>query len=452
MKTRIGICGALVGTSLMSCSVVPTLEQATGEEKPAILISQIVERVKCELSDSFDARIDDEQFRWLQSWTAKVDLTVQINDQGGVSPSGSYTAYQKNAFNYAAGSTSLTTTAIQAVNQSFTLSVGGGYNEQAQRSETVSFAVSLREMKDWRSGKLSYRGKYPEQAIGDTPHCSTIRPELRGYLGLKEWIDSALTPIEIGQLHAGIHPDPVNTPSKPAGAPAGAKGFRAVDIDINKAKARVDIAVSRATSAASAARKSATAVADSAAKIQAAKGKYIDPFMEVLAPDLKRTVTLDMNTLAKALTTSQADAKDANAAKDDADKIKREVTDAIDAGKTVFPEDQVKQAEIDATDADNFASNASAQKDGAAKIEDDLTHFKPNPPIDGLLHSVQFVLAYNASITPNWSLLLWKGPGLTLPGASLSGTRTHILNIALGSPTEQARLIQNITIANTGPH
>lgn len=63
-----------------------------------------------------------------------------------------------------------------------------------------------------------------------------------------------------------------------------------------------------------------------------------------------------------------------------------------------------------------------------------------------------FCLVYNASVTPNWSLLVWKGPGLTVPGASLSGTKTNVLNIALGAPGEQNRLIQNITVSNTTSH
>jgi hypothetical protein len=71
-----------------------------------------------------------------------------------------------------------------------------------------------------------------------------------------------------------------------------------------------------------------------------------------------------------------------------------------------------------------------------------------NPPVDGLLHSVQFVVAYGASVSPNWTLLKWKGPSLTVPGASASGLRTHILNIALGPPAEQNRLIQNQTVIN----
>src|ERR1700678_4293990 len=102
------------GFLLSSCSTVPPLDQAAGDSHPDILIGNVVNRVKCELADSFAdiwaAKEDDgsaNKLKWLQDWTAKVDLTLQINDSAGVSPSGSRTIFDRNAFNYAAGSSSL---------------------------------------------------------------------------------------------------------------------------------------------------------------------------------------------------------------------------------------------------------------------------------------------------------------------------------------------------------
>jgi hypothetical protein len=109
----------------------------------------------------------------------------------------------------------------------------------------------------------------------------------------------------------------------------------------------------------------------------------------------------------------------------------------------------VLNAEREADNAKKFADDAAKQRTNANTIATNLTGFRPNPPIDGLLHSVQFIVTYGGSVTPNWSLLLWKGPGLTIPGASLSGIRTNILSIALGPTAEQNRLILNQTIANS---
>ena len=81
----------------------------------------------------------------------------------------------------------------------------------------------------------------------------------------------------------------------------------------------------------------------------------------------------------------------------------------------------------------------------------------PDPPIDSMLHSVQFIVTYGASVAPNWNLALFKGPAATGNLASASGVRTHLLNIAVGPRTggdksqEQNRLIANQNILLTRP-
>jgi hypothetical protein len=71
----------------------------------------------------------------------------------------------------------------------------------------------------------------------------------------------------------------------------------------------------------------------------------------------------------------------------------------------------------------------------------------PDPPIDSLSHSVQFIVAYGAGISPNWVLLQWKGPASSGSLASLGGGRTHTLNLTLGpSKGEQSRALQTLAI------
>jgi hypothetical protein len=48
---------------------------------------------------------------------------------------------------------------------------------------------------------------------------------------------------------------------------------------------------------------------------------------------------------------------------------------------------------------------------------------------------MNFVVTVGLSTTPNWSLLHWKGPANGSSLASISGIRTHTLNIAMGAPT-----------------
>ena len=56
-----------------------------------------------------------------------------------------------------------------------------------------------------------------------------------------------------------------------------------------------------------------------------------------------------------------------------------------------------------------------------------------DPPISTIGQSVQFILIYTGNVTPTWTFVAFKGPNNPL--FSASGTRTHMLNITLGSPT-----------------
>jgi hypothetical protein len=59
-----------------------------------------------------------------------------------------------------------------------------------------------------------------------------------------------------------------------------------------------------------------------------------------------------------------------------------------------------------------------------------------DPPIDTVSHQVQFIIVWNASATPSWTLLHFKGPGpATGTLASLTKTKTHTLNLVMGPPS-----------------
>ena len=80
------------------------------------------------------------------------------------------------------------------------------------RTETVSFTVALDELKRWRQDedRLASNPLYAD----NSNNCKVARlAGLTGNLGLKEWVDAAFYPVEVGQLQAGIHQ-----------APAGVKG------------------------------------------------------------------------------------------------------------------------------------------------------------------------------------------------------------------------------------
>ena len=176
--------------------------------------------------------VEDPRFYWLQNWTAKVDLTLQINTQVGLTPTVATTKFFKNAFNFDAGSTSLTSKVIQAVQQTFSVNAGATLNEQAQRLETVTFSLSLKEIKVWRE-RLRQESTYTQQ----DPFCDPGWRGLTGHLGLKEWVQSALYPVAVSELQAGEHPSPAGGACRPP--PSGGSGVKA------KAAVYKDVALAR---------------------------------------------------------------------------------------------------------------------------------------------------------------------------------------------------------------
>jgi hypothetical protein len=72
----------------------------------------------------------------------------------------------------------------------------------------------------------------------------------------------------------------------------------------------------------------------------------------------------------------------------------------------------------------------------AKALEDSLLGLQLDPPLDAIGGQVQFIIVLNASISPSWTLLHFKGPTPgSGSGASASATLTHTLNIAMGPPS-----------------
>jgi hypothetical protein len=154
----------------------------------------------------------DVKFAWLQNWTAQVDLTLQIIDNATLSPGASLTEPFHNGYSAAAGPSTISTkgvlgTTLSAIPQGFAIAAGVSLNGQAQRTETLSFVLSVKELKEWRDSPQTRQ----LCAISDNM-------DLRGRLGLKEWVHDALLPVATDRelLYAGYHP-------KPAGAPGSAQ-------------------------------------------------------------------------------------------------------------------------------------------------------------------------------------------------------------------------------------
>lgn len=456
-----------------SCVATPPLSQATGSAQSNIMIRDVVQRVKCELSDAFDEKTRQPEFLWLANWMAHVDLTLTINDNAGISPSGSFTRFQQNAVNLDAGPNSFPATASRAVvNQFFSVSVGAALSGQAVRTETVSFTIALDELRLWRKrlDMIEADPNFPPEKKS----CNFgLAAGVTGNLGLKEWVDSAFFPVEpgnfpdgLGQLQAGVHSaGTAKAPSVSVPQPgsAGPKAASALTVGeaLKKIKDWQDILarLEAATKANSAAIDEGKMSIPKARNSIRQKMKDAAQYRYVLAPylkerysqvrylidqysiDLTRCVSIksDANALASKLYDSLKGFPDPT------QSVAKINTPGFDP--TAFFKDYNALADqITAFQLDANGKPASDLKDSqyaaamakCAKIVEEAVNLpsklpqQVDPPIDAVLHSLTFVVNYGANVTPSWTLLQWKGPGQSANFASAAGVTTHGLVISMG--------------------
>jgi hypothetical protein len=174
MRVRLRALLAAVGSALLAggCVTIPSLE---GNR---IAISDVVERVKCDLADALP---DPYKYPWMANWVAKVDLTLIVNEQAGLTPTVSFVDLRPTAVVPGVGN----------IMQNFVFGAAAGATTTAVRTDSLSFSLSMVELRYKRQEErcVFYAG------LG-----------LDGDLGLKEWIVSALEPVDRGVLTVGYHP------------------------------------------------------------------------------------------------------------------------------------------------------------------------------------------------------------------------------------------------------
>jgi hypothetical protein len=191
------ILAVLIGLGASDCVRAPDADPiASGPS-----IDRIVRRIKCDLVEAVGPLLANPKYTWLQTWTAQASLTLIVNDGSTITPGATFTHPLP-----------MVTIPGRVMNmgQSFNLGVGAGFNTTASHNETVTFSMSLQEIKDeHRSDSGSEFCDYPNFV------------DLHSELGLRTWIDDALSP-------AGNNPEGFRylTPghhktSKATGGPSG---------------------------------------------------------------------------------------------------------------------------------------------------------------------------------------------------------------------------------------
>jgi hypothetical protein len=375
---------------LISCSTVPPLRE------DGIAISEIVQRVKCEIAYAIpkpEGKWPTGRYQWLRNWTAKVDLTLITNDQSVISPGASWIL------------------PLRKLGETFTIGAGGGLTNNAIRNESLSFTLSLEELRN---------------SVLDC-HLEGRR-DLYGHLGLEEWIRSAIAPAEYKILTIGKHAAP-GTAKKADTTGGGAKS--------NLANPKIAAMTDELSTALNYASQAEAALADAVLWSQRAI---------VQADTVSAPVRLAMIQNAfDADATANARAKDAAEQK----TLFNKNYNSLSAAEKLL--DQVKNLKVLMDGTTDNPGPVTRANTAAAAADKSIEGIPIDPPIDSIAHQVQFIVVASASVTPNWSLVHFKGPSANGSFASVNETRTHTLNIALGAPGtsvnasgEQLRQLTNL--------
>ena len=396
-----------------------------------VSVDEIVRRLKCELLDAIDEkRAEDPRFNFLTQWSAKVHLTLVVDDQISINPGATFIE------------------PLRVAGTSRSLAVGAGLTTQAVRTEDIEFFMSFPEIfKDMSK---------PEKFSTLYGYC--VRQPgllLESDLGLKAVIDKALAPVGAGILYTGAgNPGiqggqpkvpgnevrsiettlanlraiererrPSLSPSELAQSPAGKKSqeleFSIQSLDKAENKTQQQLQQLQAETA------EKNKLTDNLAKakqFEADSKMLINEVVNPLASIASTTVA------SKCLSTIQAE-KNAAVATAAVVAVKKYGVDNAQDSKTST--EFLNGAEAAARETFTHADNMLREIKGCGSPD------KPKPalydPLDLISETINFYVTATGSVTPAWKLVRLTAP---LSSTFFSGTRkdTNTLILAMGRP------------------
>jgi hypothetical protein len=421
------------------CTQVPVIAY----EEEGVRIVDVVQRVKCEIYHALTVPISTRHgvvmlpvskkrgFEWLKDWTAQVDLNLIVSNQSGVAPGLSFITPLANA---------------HTVAQSFTAGVGGGASTTAARTETITFSLSVAEIQQEFTDDVRRRKLYRDC---DFPSGGDLEAD---HLQLKEWIWSTLLPVGETYLSVGHHKSP-----KGGASAVGQKSASALKFPTALLSIKFNFEEKAAPSATVVAlQQAASEVAGVSAELKTVGTEPSGPVLAKINRDIASAIEKidaalvllaahqnDPDVIAYAKTIQFPTVK---ALQDHLDitridlKWGREfniLSQALNTPRSTI-EKLSKMLDEDMVKLLNFPQNPETKDVYAvlntAKQELKVALAAFDPPIDSISHQVQFVLSWNASASPSWSLVRFKGPTGTGAFASASRSDTHTLSIVMGTP------------------
>jgi hypothetical protein len=171
--------------ALSGCGLyTPDMEIGHEPHLTAFVANRIVGHVKCELGrailnmidyDKRDEKLNGERrYPWLDDWAGTLTITMTVDESGAVNPG-------------------MTWSDPLPHDQLFTLGVGGGASADATRKQQVDYIFNVRE--DFINNAAFSRTD-PDSGSASCGN-ETGKILIEGDLKIKDWLDSALFPLNI---------------------------------------------------------------------------------------------------------------------------------------------------------------------------------------------------------------------------------------------------------------
>jgi len=386
----------LAACALVSCVRLPDVDEAaTGPQ-----IDHLVKRIKCDLYDAFaDPLSAPEGYEWLRTWTAQANLNLIVTDLSQLTPGVVLTTPLKAV------------TVPQRVTNfatSFNIGLGAQLNNTATRNETIMFSVSMDELMQ-EFGRNKNYCLFPEFI------------DLQSELGIREWITQSLSPVDNHSLDIGYH-----KPPKSGTGAAAATVAKAISAALKTFNFGPTIGSSGGT----------TIVGPKMPDCVRPHSRNTGSIRSIIQMDLA-VVACDLFTFQpgppQETLPSATPAPSPPPTPPPATPPEHDLQNL--SGRTVtFVVKTIHDIQKTIRDLAVLGNETKRTRDALEDTAIALSVFV-DPPVDTLSHQAQFIIATNASASPSWTLLRFKGPS---PGSgslvSLTKTKTHTLTLVIGPP------------------
>lgn len=395
---------------LASCTTVPSLQPTSN----SIPIRDIVDRIYCELDSALSPRMapgakDINVRNLLRTWSARMDLTFTINTSSGISPGVSFITPLTQIVDKARGTFS----------QSFTFGIGGGLSGSANRIEKISLQIPLTQLKDQViNGKKSGGTCNPGEWV------ATLEREsgeaLTRDLGLREWIDSSL-----GQLVDQIK-GPINF----------SKELQSFKSDAASQLASFGNGLENRWIEELGTREPQLPQEELLQRLKLEEKKIMAlPRQTTLPPADPDQILLVARQVRELLDMiNQLSLVPSEKSRQNNEIRRSRVAGALaNLNVSIVPDALTEQKNQMIKDIGESLDKISRSLEDAISAQKMAEHTHAQTTLKTITHQVTFVVAANASATPSWSLMRFKGPGGGAGGGGSGSTGASANNGGAGS-------------------